>query len=146
MRKLIAGLAAAHLLAAPAAAADLIDDRVSTTQQGAAFAGARLRLPLGGERAEQKLRAGFVVTPTLRSEGAGAPANLRFGEGLELGIKGGQALTLSLAGRPLTGPEAERLAGDRAGMSTLGWVAIGAGVAAVAVLVWYVDAGNRATD
>ena len=146
MHKLIAGLAAAALLAAPAAAADLFDDRVNATQQGAAFAGARLRVPLGGERAEQKLRLGLVATPTLRTEGAGAPTNLRFGEGFELGIKGKQPLTLSLAGRPLTGPEAERLSGDRAGISKVGWVAIGVGVAALAVLVWYVDAGNKATD
>ncbi|HYI40091.1 MAG TPA: hypothetical protein VE053_07220 [Allosphingosinicella sp.] len=133
MRKiLIAGLVgAAQMLPAahPAAAAELNQDRTVTAGQVSAFAGARLRVPLGGGR--EKPRAGLAFTSTLRS---GATGDLRFAKGAELGFGGGDSkLGLSLAGRPLSrlaqgrsGPE-----GHKKGFSTLGYVAIGASVAII---------------
>ena len=58
-------------------------------------------------------------------------------QGLELGISGREPLRLSIAGTPVSrlvegrsGPE-----GEKAGVSTLGWVAIGVGALVTVVLV-----------
>jgi hypothetical protein len=144
MRKmLIAGLvAAAQVLPAaqPAAAAELSQDRMAAPTQVSAFAGARLRLPLGGGR--EKPRIGLALTSTLRG---GETGELRFAKGLELGFGGkGSKLDLSLSGRPLArlapgrpGPD-----GQKHGFSTLGYVAIGASLVIIAggVLIFdYID-------
>jgi hypothetical protein len=144
MRKMIiAGLVgAAQILPAaqPAAAAELGQDRTATASQVSAFAGARLRVPLGGGR--EKPRAGLALTSTLRS---GATRELRFAKGAELGFSGrGSKLDLSLAGRPLSqlapgrpGPD-----GRKQGFSTLGYVAIGASAVIIigGVLIFdYID-------
>ncbi|HEU0100577.1 MAG TPA: hypothetical protein VFQ67_17585 [Allosphingosinicella sp.] len=127
MRKLlIAGLvAAAQALPAaqPAAAAELHEDRMATPNRVSAFAGARLRVPLGGGG---RPRAGLTLTSTLRG---GASDELRFARGAELGFDGGNSkLGLSLAGRPVAqlvsgrpGPD-----GRKQNFSTAGWIAIGA--------------------
>jgi hypothetical protein len=133
MRKLlIAGLvAAAQVLPAaqPAAAAELHQDRTATASQVSAFAGARLRVPLGGGR--EKAQAGLALTSTLRN---GPTGELRFAKGAELGFSGGDSkLDLSLAGRPVSrlaaggrGPD-----GRKHGFSTAGWIAIGASAAII---------------
>jgi hypothetical protein len=133
MRKLlIAGLvAAAQVLPAaqPAAAAELHQDRTATASQVSAFAGARLRVPLGGGR--EKAQAGLALTSTLRN---GPTGELRFAKGAELGFSGGDSkLGLSLAGRPVSrlaagGPGPE---GRKHGFSTAGWIAIGASAAII---------------
>jgi opacity protein-like surface antigen len=135
MKKLtIAALLAAQL-AVPAQAADLVDTRgVEETRQGA-FAGARLRVSLDAQPRE-RVRAGLTLAPTrhdLRGDGS---ARLRFGEGLEFGLSDRRAPGLSLAGRPVAeivqgagGPQ-----GDRRNVSTAGWIGIGVGVVAVAVV------------
>jgi hypothetical protein len=144
MRKmLIAGLvAAAQVLQAaqPAAAAELSQDRMAAPTRVSAFAGARLRVPLGG--GGEKPRVGLALTSTLRG---GTTGELRFAKGVELGLSGrGSELGLSLAGRPLahfapgrSGPE-----GQKQGFSTLGYVAIGASLVIIAggVLIFdYID-------
>lgn len=130
MRKLlIAGLvAAAQVLAAapPAMAAELQQDRAAMPNRVSAFAGARLRVPLGG--GDEKPRAGLALTSTLRS---GPTGELRFAKGAELGFSGRNSkLALNLAGRPVSqlaagrsGPEGRKL-----GFSTAGWIAVGASV------------------
>ena len=126
-RMVIAGLvAAAQVLPAaqPAAAAELHQDRTAASSQVSAFAGARLRVPLGGGR--EKPQAGLALTSTLRS---GTTGELRFAKGAELGFSGKHARPgLSIAGRPVSqlaagrpGPEGRKL-----GFSTAGWIAIGA--------------------
>ncbi|HEX8626366.1 MAG TPA: hypothetical protein VF782_14990 [Allosphingosinicella sp.] len=132
MRKmLIAGLvAAAQALPAaqPAAAAELHQDRAATPAQVSAFAGARLRIPLGGR---EKPRAGLALTSTLRS---GATGELRFARGAELGFSGGDSkLGLSMAGRPVSQLAAGRPGpgGRKQGFSTAGWIAIGASAAII---------------
>jgi hypothetical protein len=132
MRKLlIAGIVAGQVMAAaqPVTAAELDQDRMATPNQISAFAGARLRVPLGGGR--EKLRAGLALTSTLRS---GSTGELRFARGAELGFSGGDsAVRLTLGGTPMSrfapgraGPEGRKL-----GVSTIGWVAIGVGALAV---------------
>ncbi|HET9639022.1 MAG TPA: hypothetical protein VFP12_07435 [Allosphingosinicella sp.] len=138
MRKLLfAGLvAAAQILPAaqPAMAAELHQDRAGMPNQVSAFAGARLRVPLGGKR--EKPQAGLALTSTLRS---GATGELRFAKGAELGFSGDRKLRLSLAGRPVSqiaqGGKAED--GRKLGVSTLGWIGIGAAVAVVGTAVWF---------
>ncbi|HEX8481047.1 MAG TPA: hypothetical protein VF650_04010 [Allosphingosinicella sp.] len=126
-KMLVTGLvAAAQVLPAPhpAAAAELHEDRSATPGRVAAFAGARLRVPLGGGR--ERPQAGLAVTSTLRSGTAG---ELRFAKGAELGFSGPDSkLDLSLAGRPVSRLTAGRPApeGRRQGFSTAGWIAIGA--------------------
>ncbi len=131
------GLIAAQLLttAQPALAADLTDTR---THQTGVFAGVRLRVALDGATERQPLRAGLAVAPTVQSRSiAGGEVRTRFGEGLELGVRGGEPIRLSLAGTPVSqlaqgprGPE-----GERAGVSTLGWIAIGVGALVTIVVV-----------
>jgi hypothetical protein len=114
---LIAGLVAAQIMVAaqPAMAAELGDERGATSQRHGAFAGARLRLPLGGA-ADRKLRAGVTVAPIVQSADAGESRRIRFGEGLELGFAGRDKPVLAFGGRPVAqlaqgpaGPDGRKL-------------------------------------
>jgi hypothetical protein len=132
MRKLIiAGLvAAAQILPAtqPATAAELHQDRTAMPGQVSAFAGARLRVPLGGREAPQ---AGLALTSTLRG---GPDGQLRFARGAELGFGGRDSkLELNLGGRPVSQLVSGRPAptGRKQGFSTAGWIAIGASAAII---------------
>jgi hypothetical protein len=135
MKKLtVAALVAGQLLTAaqPAFAAELIDGR---TQQIGAFAGARVRVPLGGDVRQRQLRAGLTLAPTLRTLAADGQSQLRFGEGLELGVTGREPVRLLLAGQDVRRLGAAEDDNDRhGGPSTLGWIAIGVGAAIVIVV------------
>jgi hypothetical protein len=63
----------------PAAAAGL--EETATVRSGT-FAGARMRISLGGGPEDGKLRAGFTLAPTLRSHTLSGETRLRFGEGV----------------------------------------------------------------
>ena len=127
---LAAAMCAVQVLpVAPAMAADLSVGDAAAPRQMGAFAGARLRMPLGGGK--EKMQAGLALTSTLRS---GATGELRFAKGAELSFSGEKEIALTLAGTPVSrlaegraGPEGRKL-----GVSTLGWVAIGVGVVAAA--------------
>lgn len=141
----IAALVAAQLAlsAQPVLGAELNREGGTMPNQVGAFAGARLRVPLGGGR--ERPQAGLAMTSTLRN---GATGELRFARGAELGVSGKDSgLQLSLAGTPVSklaqgglGP-----AGRRQGVSTLGWVAIGVGAVAL-VLVALVAACSADDD
>jgi hypothetical protein len=138
---LIAGQLA--IAAQPVVAAELIDERAETMRRGA-FAGARIRLPLGETR--EKAQMGLALTSTLRSD---QTAELRFAKGVELGLAGNsEKVRLSIGGTPVSslapvggGPE-----GAKKGISTLAGVAIGIGVAAVIAFVIYGEIGDAATE
>ena len=136
MKKLlIAAVVAAQIAGTSQAvsAAELIRDGGNMPNQASAFAGARLRVPLGGGK--DKPQAGLALTSALRS---GATGEVRFAKGAELGFGGEDSkLRLSLAGTPVSrlaqggrGPE-----GRKQGVSTLGWVAIGVGFVAFVLVV-----------
>ena len=129
--KIIVAAAAASLALQPIAAAELPRDSAGSRIERSSFAGARLRLPLGGTR--EKAHFGVALTMTQRSPGA---AELHFAKGLELGFAGDEKLRLSLHGQPVSslasgarGPEGQKL-----GVSTLGWIGIGVGVVAVGLV------------
>lgn len=127
----IASLIATQLVATPAVAAELHSDRSPGAIEAGTFAGARLRLPIGAGTRGEPLRAGLVMAPTLVREQAGGRRAASFGEGFELGFgPNRRGLVVSLAGRPLTGRDRD-LPGPRAGVSTIGWVAIGVGAVAL---------------
>lgn len=131
MKALIIASLLAGSIGSAASAASLDAGQGGAERQMAAFAGARLRLPIGGNERPQ---AGLAVTSTLRS---GTGSDLRFAKGMELGFSGDRSVRLMLGGTPASrlaqgsqGPDGRKL-----GVSTLGWVAIGVGVLAAAYLV-----------
>ena len=140
-------LAAAQiaLAAQPLAAAELPREPSGPNQVGT-FAGARMRVPLGATR--EKAHAGLAFTATQR---AGETGTLRFSKGMELGFSGDEKIRLSLAGTPVSQLRPGRAAPTKgkAGVSTLGYVAIGVGVVLVATLaagVWFVNEMNEPHD
>jgi opacity protein-like surface antigen len=142
MKKLMIAALLAAQIAVPAQAADLVDARTSEGMRPGGFAGARLRVSLDAEPRD-RVRAGLTVAPTrhdLRGDGSSA---LRFGEGLEFGMSERRAAGFSFAGQPVrdivspVGPD-----GERRNISTVGWVAIGAGVVAVTVFSLYALCGG----
>lgn len=128
-------LAAAQIafVAQPAAAAELQREASGPTQM-ASFVGARMRVPLGATR--EKAHAGLAFTATQRS---GETGTLRFSKGLELGFAGDDKVRLSLAGRPMSqlAPGGKSPEGRKMGVSTLGWIGIGAAVVVVGTAVWF---------
>ena len=136
---LIASLIAAQTLAVaqPAFAATLDDQPTMTQQSRGTFAGARLRIPLGGEKPTP--RAGLAFTAMQRSGTSDGRSSLRFSEGVEFGFAGSTKPRLMLAGQPVS---ATRLGladdGDKdGGLSTLGTVAIVVGGLLVAGAIGY---------
>ena len=130
----IFALVGAQLLIAaqPASAADLGDPGRADAQRHGAFAGARLRVPLGGGRGE-KVRAGLTVAPLTGSIGPDGKLDTRFGEGMEIGFSGNEKAGLRVGGKSLAqltqgrqGPE-----GPKAGTSTIKGLAIVGGVVVI---------------
>ena len=129
---LIASLVAAQTFAtaSPAFAASLYDQNQTTQQSRGVFAGARMRIALGG--GEKPIpRAGLAFAPTLRSERSDGRSNLRFSEGVELGFADSAKPSLMLAGQPIGASKPGAAEGKdkdmHKGPSTLGTVAIIAG-------------------
>ncbi|MDZ4306922.1 hypothetical protein [Allopontixanthobacter sp.] len=68
-----------------------------------AFAGARLRISLGGNRNQPKVRAGLTIAPTLHHRVNQSAPDINFGEGLEFGHRSGHRFSLSAAGQDIGG-------------------------------------------
>ena len=141
---LAAALSGAVLSAAsPALAADIEDGRTVAPAAFGAFAGARLRVPLGSREGP---KAGLALT-NVRVDGSGAR---RFSRGVEFGFGGADKLQLSIAGQRVDRlgmqPGGRSPEGQRLGISTVGWVAIGVGVAAVVGGLLFLDAVRDASD
>ncbi|HEX8643568.1 MAG TPA: hypothetical protein VF702_06600 [Allosphingosinicella sp.] len=134
MAALIAAQIAA--VAAPAHAAEIVAAEPPHSQQAGTFVGARLRLPLDGERREP--RATLTAAPTLHSVQPSGASRMRIGQGLEFGVQG-RELRFDLAGQPVSrlveGRDAPN--GPRSNLSTIGWVAIGVGVVALSAFLLY---------
>lgn len=129
--------------AGPGLAAELQLFEVGGASRVGTFVGARVRVPLGATR--ERPHAGLAFTSMQQSEGS---AKVRFSKGLELGFAGDERLRLSLNGAPAArlAPGGKGPEGRRAGVSTIGWVAIGAGVAALALVGWFVHEMNSCAE
>ena len=127
---LIASLLLAPLAAAPAAAASIEDHGYAGQHRLGTFAGARLRIAMGGEQAGRP-RLGLAMTGVGYSRSADGGMRTRFAEGVEYGFSAERRVELSLAGRPM------RTKGDRLHASGGGGLSpeiiIGAGVAVIAI-------------
>jgi hypothetical protein len=115
-------------IAAPAGAAELLGEQSAGPQLRGAFAGARLRVPLGGTR--ETPHGGLAFAMTARDADGASP---RFSRGVEFGYAGGTGMRLSLNGRAFA-PSGVGPDGPRMGVSTIGWIAIGVGALAVVVV------------
>jgi hypothetical protein len=110
------------------------------------FTGIQVKLPLGGSRGEAP-RASLGIAPLAHSQGLDGAGRTRIGEGLQLSLEPNRPVTLNLAGTRLDrlglAPGQQAPEGERAGISTLGWVGIGAGaliVVAGGVAFWFHEA------
>ena len=132
MRKLLIGaLVAGQVLGsgAPAFAQGFVP--AQETQAGA-FAGLRVHLSFGSATPEP-LRAGLAFAPTVRTSTQDGRVRTRIAEGFEFGLRGREPAQFSLAGTPVNRLVQGRAGpgGRRAGISTIGWIAIGVGASLV---------------
>lgn len=128
---MLASFVAAQVSASNPASAASPDQLAATRVDGGMFAGARLRVPLGGA-SPAKPRLMLSLAPVMRSQSVDGRSQLRFGEGVAFGFSGGERVSLSVAGKPWSTFSGRRGSVDRknaSGVSTLGTVAlVGAGV------------------
>lgn len=150
MKKLIiAALIAGQMTIAaqPALAAELV---ATQERQMGAFAGFRVRMPLGADPGREGLRAGLALAPTLHSRSDQGAYRMRFGEGLELGISRRQPLTLNFGGARIDrlglAPNGQAPGGPRANLSTAGWIAVSVGVLGATSIVLFVLADDSCDD
>ncbi len=132
----------------PALQAATLDDASSARQNSqvrtGAFAGARIRLAVGGQTREPRLRAGFSFAALQSGQTRRGASFTRFGEGLEFGVNSRDSQPhMSLAGYSLA---SERLgaadgvnaAGKKKGLSTPATIGIVIGGAALLALIAFV--------
>ena len=133
------------IAAQPASAAELDRRGAFADGERGAFAGVRLKMQLGGKDGT-KARAGLTVAPTMYSR-FGSRSQTSLGEGLELGFSPGKKAELTLGGRRLDQMSllGEKPRDGRQGVSTLGTVAIVAGVVIVVAGVAFVHIMNEAS-
>ena len=141
-KNIAAALVAAQLAAAPAVAASLAP--VETLgSRGGAFAGARLRIGIGGRESGQ-VRAGFGIAPLRSAQALDGRIRTSFGDGVEFGIRGKSAPRLSFAGRSVD--EIRLQADGKGGVPTwalvVGGVVIALGIAAAV----FIDRLEAASD
>jgi hypothetical protein len=142
MRSLILPLLVAGQLtvvAQPALAAGL--EPGEQTRVGM-FGGLQVRLPIGGEARTQRPSFALGVAPVARSQRLDGSGRMRIGEGFQLRLRPQEPVELRLAGTRLDrlniAPNGQAPGGQRAGVSTLGWIGIGVGVLAVTgAIVFY---------
>ena len=134
MRSVVLSLLAASqltLAAQPALAAGF--EAAERTRIGM-FGGVQVRVPLGGSRAEAP-RTSLGIAPVTRSQRLDGDSRMRIGEGLQLSLRPNRPIELNLAGTRLDRleltPNGQTPDGERAGVSTLGWVGIGVGTVVV---------------
>lgn len=136
---------ASQLSLAPVAqAASLDHPSFAPPTRTGAFAGARIRLPLGGREVKRKVRMGFAFTSLQVTHRNTGMRSYRYAEGVEFGFTGSEAQPRLRIGGHALGPTGLNAAEDeqsekKGGRSTLGTVGIIAGglllVGGIGVLV-----------
>ena len=137
MRRVVFSLLAASQLAFAAQPAVAAAPRMQT--QLGVFGGVQVRVALGNPRNEAQVpRATLGIAPVARSEGIDGSSGTVIGEGLQLRLTPDRPAELTLAGTRLDrfrlAPGGQTPDGQRNGVSTLGWIAIGVGAVAVVVV------------
>jgi hypothetical protein len=148
MKLIVAALIAAQAVAGTEAAAASLDTETRlAAQRTGAFAGARFRVPFGGAESG-KARATLAVAPSFHGQKSDGSLRTRYGAGMELSLTGWQNAQLSLAGTPVSQLAAGRKGpdGEKLGVSTTGWLAIGIGGIVLAIGTLYVLADARCGD
>ena len=130
------------LCTAPAQAAELSDVQYGT------FVGARLTI---GGRTGGRPTAALTVAPTQNRFSSNGMNAMRIGEGIALNLTPGNRPTLTLAGVRADqalglGPSTDVNAKHKLGVSTGGWIAIGAGVVAVAGGAYFLHLVHEAEE
>ena len=151
---LIAALVLAQLPLAPLGAASIEDAPAADRQQMGTFAGARFRVPFGGE-STGRARIGLGVAGVARSRSFDGRSEMRFAEGAELGFSK-RGLGVSIGGSPVTSrlgaqesEDQEESGKKKRGPSTwgiIGMVAGGVLIAGGIGLALFVDAVNDASE
>jgi hypothetical protein len=143
-RAALAVLALGAMVGEPVLAAELVSE-----QQGrvGVFGGVRVNLTLGGRTADGRARAGLALAPTTRGRTASGATRMRIGEGIQFGLAERGRAELTFGGTRVDrlgiAPGRQAPNGPRAGVSTLGWVGIGAGVVLVGIIgygIWLHEA------
>ena len=128
MRHFLAVLCGLAAVSSPASA--LPNEPAFGTRPGA-FAGATIRIPLGGhDRARP--RAALTIAPTRSTISNGAAIQTKIGEGIAINLTADARPTITLAGIRADTALGLRSQGrigasEKLGISTGGWVAIGLG-------------------
>lgn len=131
LRKSAAATAATMMIAQPCLAAQNIHGTSATERQSSAFAGVRLRLPIGARTPERpSVRLQLTTVHDYRNP-AGATVRSDRPDGLEFGVGGDNRLTFSVAGQDVGMRQQER----RLGSNTTAIVVGGVVVAALALAV-----------
>lgn len=136
MHRTIIALVAASQIATGAAAADVGGASLSRIMgsgeaRAGAFAGVRLRLPLGVQAPATKPKVSLALAPLVQTRTFAGPVRTRFGEGLALDFTASRPFAFSLAGRPLSGRLAAAEEGEEKKDSTGKKVLKGAAVVAI---------------
>jgi len=133
MRKLLFSVTLATFMMAPVQAADWRSQAVDV--RAGVFVGAKVQLSLGG-KAPEAPRAALTLAPTLNRISSTGEVRTNIGEGLALNFSPRSKPTLTLAGIRADNALGLQRQGkvdedQKLGISTTGWVAIGAGAALV---------------
>ena len=140
--------AVAILTASPAHAANW--SGIQQDSRIGAFAGVRINLKLGGQRADV-VRTSVAISPVHTSFSGGRAIQSRIGQGVGVEFSARRARA-TIAGMPVQ--QALGLARQdgslndkgKLGVSSGGWAAIGAGVAVVAGAIWFASEVNKCED
>ena len=151
MRRVLIAIMVSALMAGEAQAAEW-QNQGAEVRTGA-FVGAKLKLSLG-DRADAKPHAQLAIAPSRSSISNAGFIRTRIGEGAAFELRPGGKPELMLAGMPADSalglrPQGQAHPGQKLGVSSGGWVAIGVGVAVLAGGLYFlhrVDEANKATD
>lgn len=148
MSKICTILLTTVLLAEPVQAAGLTQNAGDV--QFGTFVGARVRMSLGGDTPSRP-DAALTIAPTLSRRAFDGSTRMRIGEGVALSFKPESKPSLTLAGVPADAALGLQRRGkvdanQKLGLSTVGWVAIGVGVAVVAGALLFKDALDDASE
>ena len=139
MRPFVLSLLVAGQLAVAAQPALAAELEPSEQTRVGMFGGVQIRLPIGGNTRAQRPSFALGIAPVSRSQRLDGSSSMRIGEGFQLRLRPQEQVEFRLAGTRLDrlgiAPNGNAPGGQRAGISTLGWIGIGVGAAIVIVVV-----------